>query len=112
MSNYIDLDSRYRIFSSFPNPAKYDVLSEQVGKWSRGPRTVNAMSGNPKNKVIEFTQSVRCLNVMLPYLLRTVDDTSYYSADFSRIYLDVHTTILILFPLLHLYQKTQQIQLS
>ncbi len=91
MANYIDLDSRYRIFTTWPNPCRYTLEGEQVGAWVRAPRTVNAMSGKPSQKVIDFTQSVEVRGLTLPYLLRVVDNVSFYSVDLPRIYLDVHT---------------------
>lgn len=100
MSNFIDLDSRYRNLNDYPNPAKYVVEDHQVSAWSSGPRTVLANSNKPSQKMLEFNQSIRIKNMVLPW-----DDITYivpsstggnpttvttHTADLSRVYLDVH----------------------
>jgi hypothetical protein len=96
MATYIDLDSTYRNFTSYPNPANYVVEDSQVRDWIREPRQVNALSSKPGNKVLEFMQTVEIEGFTLPYTdITYVDSTgttiATHTADLQRIYVDVHT---------------------
>lgn len=97
MANFIDLDSTYRVFTTFSNPCQYVVVGEQVEAWSRAPRTTSATSSRPSSRMLEFSQSVKVLKLILPYT-----NTSYYvdksgtqvnihTGNLQRIELDVHT---------------------
>ncbi len=96
MATYIDLDSTYRNFTSYPNPANYVVEDNQVRDWIREPRQVNALSSKPGNKVLEFMQTVEIEGFTLPYTAITYVDATgatiaTHTADLQRIYVDVHT---------------------
>jgi hypothetical protein len=96
MATYIDLDSTYRNFTSYPNPADYVVEDSQVRDWIREPRQVNALSNRPGNKVLEFMQTVEIEGFTLPYTAITYVDSlgatiATHTADLQRIYVNVHT---------------------
>lgn len=96
MATYIDLDSTYRNFVDYPNPADYVVEDKQVRDWIREPRTVNALSNRPSNKAIEFMQTVEIEGFTLPYTAFTYTNSvgvvvTSHTADLRRIYLDVHS---------------------
>ena len=96
MATFIDLDSSYRNFVDYPNPADYVVEDRQVKDWLREPRQVTAFSNKPSNKVIEFMQTVEVVGFTLPYTAITYTNSvgtivNTHTADLRRIYLDVHT---------------------
>ena len=96
MGTYIDLDSTHRIFADYNNSASYTVRHEQVSSWNKAPRQVSAHSARPGSRVVEFSQSVQCKHVILPYVAITYVDSSgtvqnTHTADLQRLYLDVHT---------------------
>ena len=68
MATYIDLDSIHRVTRGQPNSASYTVFADQVSTWSREARQVNAHSTRPGAKAVEFSQSVQCKHVILPYI--------------------------------------------
>lgn len=96
MATFIDLDSTYRNFVDYPNPADYVVEDKQVRDWIREARQVTAFSNRPGNKVIEFMQTVEIEGFTLPYTAITYTNSvgtviTTHTADLQRIYLDVHT---------------------
>lgn len=96
MSTFIDLNSTYRNFTDYPNPADYTVESNQVQDWIREARQVTAFSNRPGNKAIEFMQTVGIVGLTLPYTAITYTNSSgvivnTHTADLQRIYLDVHS---------------------
>lgn len=71
MANFIDLNSLFRDYLTYPNPCKYTVTDTQVSSWVRAPRTITANSNTPNRKVIEFNQSVKLAKFMMPYTTAT-----------------------------------------
>lgn len=94
MSNYIDLDSTYRDVNTFPNPASYTVLDSQIQAWNRESRNVSANSTRPSTRSLDFTQTLRVIKVIIPYLvtdLQANPPIAITTANLQRLYLDVHT---------------------
>jgi len=95
MATYIDLDSFHRNFQGQPNSASYKIYAEQVKTWNRAARQVNAHSSRPGSRAVEFSQSIQCKHVTLPYTeVKYVGDDgtvqTTHTADLQRLYLDVH----------------------
>lgn len=95
MATYIDLNSLFRDANFYTNPAEYVVNATQVATWHRSPRTVSAHSARPGSRAVEFTQSVQCKQLTLPYTdykyISNGQEISDHTANLQRIYLDVHT---------------------
>lgn len=95
MATYIDLDSSYRDTVNYPNACNYIVSVDQVRSWSKEPRQIAAQ--NPRIRAVEFTQSVECKYLILPYTDITYRDNitgltvTTHTAALSRLYLDVHS---------------------
>lgn len=95
MATYIDIDSRYRNWRKYTNPAYFVIEADQVCSWNRAPRQVRANPTRPGNRAIEFAQSVQLKSLIIPFV-----DAGYYvndtivnthTASFQRLYVDVHT---------------------
>ena len=100
MATYIDLDSRHRNWQVYTNPAYFVVEAEQVSTWNRAPRQVTAQSSRLGSRVVEFSQSVKLKQLIIPYVDNTLAGyynsgtsvvTGAHSATFQRLYVDVHT---------------------
>ena len=99
MSTYTDLDSSYRDLDMFPNPFNYTTGGGQIASWSKAPRQVTVGQSTPSTRAVEFSQSLKMVEFILPYI------TVYYyvdnntanppvfvqTIDLQRIYIDVHT---------------------
>ena len=68
MATYIDLDSIHRITRGQPNSASYTVFAEQTRTWLKEARQVNAHSTRPGARAVEFSQSIQCRQLILPYM--------------------------------------------
>ena len=86
MATYIDLDSIHRLSRGQPNSANYTVYSEQVRSWAREARQVNAHSSRPGARAVEFSQSVQCKHVILPYSEVTYTEEEIKSTNTVQIF--------------------------
>lgn len=89
MSTFIDIDSQFREFPRFRNPADFQVTAEQVETWFQFNRTVRANAKNPATAPLDFAQTVRLKSLIIPYVVN-----GGLSIDFSilpRVYVDFHS---------------------
>lgn len=96
MATFIDLDSTYRNRTQYPNPASYTVDGTQIRTWYQSPRQVTQNSIRPGNRIVEFSQSLKIIKFILPYVNVTYTDNAgiiqtVNTGDLQRVYLDVHS---------------------
>lgn len=94
MASYIDLDSYHRNTSFYPNSSSYTVTAEQMATWPRAPRQVTAHTARPGSSAVEFTDSLQCKTMILPFSAITYVDKAgvtqnTHTADLQRVYLNI-----------------------
>lgn len=97
MSSYMNLDSNYREFSKYPNPASYTIQSKQVSRWNIHPRRAININTKMKKPEQSFDDVVEITEFILPYVSITYIDrdgntVNSHTADLQRIYLNIHSS--------------------
>ena len=67
MSVHFHVDSTWRDRSQFSNPAEFSIPIEITNSWRTMTRTVQAVRPHCQDPVTNLTQSVKLLNLTLPY---------------------------------------------
>lgn len=84
MANLIFLDSYWRDFITYPNPAQYDIPPEQLlGGWFAQSREVRGNPQDPVTRPHEFATDIKLHHLIVPY---SVDVVSL-----PLLILDMHT---------------------
>jgi hypothetical protein len=84
MSNLIFLDSYWRDYETWPNPAEYDIPPEQLqGGWFAQSREVRASPQDPVTRPHEFSTVIKIHHLIVPY------DVSI--AGYPLLIIDMHT---------------------
>ena len=99
MSTFIDVDSTYRDYTTYPNICNFVITSEQMRSWPKEPRQVTSHNSRPGSRMLEFSQSLQIKTLTLPYATCTYTYglvtpsvvVNTHTADLQRIYLDFHT---------------------
>jgi hypothetical protein len=91
MATFIDVDSQFREYNTYPNPASFTITAPQVSTWFSFNRTTRAYAQNPVTAPLDFASTVKIDSLIIPYVVGTFGTTNIDFSVIPKLYVDFHS---------------------